>query len=185
MWLIILYLLAAVLANLSVLYFGPIATPFNAFFLIALDLTTRDGLHERWQGKNLWLRMFCLIIAGGFISWFFNREVLQIAIASAVSFFIAGLSDTIVYQVLFKKPRFVKLNGSNIVSATVDSFLFPTIAFGGFIWWATVGQLFAKIVGGYVWSLILRKVLWNKEDITDPIEVGGGKLNGEIRQKEA
>ena len=175
-WLIILYLLAVVLANFSVLYFGPISTPFNAFFLIALDLTTRDGLHERWHGKHLWLKMFMLIAAGGLISWFFNREVAQIAIASSVSFFVAGLADAIVYQILFKRSRFVKLNGSNIVSATVDSFLFPTIAFGGFIWWATLGQLVAKIVGGYLWSLILSKFLWNKKDITDQHYIGYGNF---------
>lgn len=169
MWLIILYLSAVVAANLSVLYFGPISTPFNAFFLIALDLTTRDGLHERWQGKHLWLKMFMLIATGGLISWFFNREVAQIAIASSVSFFAAGLADAIVYQILFKRSRFVKLNGSNVVSAAVDSFLFPTLAFGGFIWWATLGQLVAKIVGGYLWSLILSKFLWSKKDIADPI----------------
>ena len=163
MWLVLLYLGAAVAANLSVLYFGPISTPFNAFFLIALDLTTRDGLHERWHGKYLWWKMLGLIAAGGFLSWLVNRDTARIAIASCIAFIAAGIADAVVYQLLFKRSRFVKLNGSNIVSATVDSFLFPTLAFGGFIWWATVGQLFAKIVGGYVWSLVLRKVLWKEE----------------------
>ncbi len=160
MWLAILYLVAAAGANLKALYFGPVATPFNAFVLIALDLTTRDGLHERWQGKHLWVRMFGLIAAGGLLSWVLNRDAAQIALASCTAFTAAGIVDAIVYQLLFKRPRFVKLNSSNIVSATVDSFLFPTLAFGGFIWWATVGQLLAKIAGGYIWALILRKVLW-------------------------
>lgn len=163
MLLVFLYLVAVALANLSVLHFGPISTPFNAFFLIALDLTTRDGLHERWHGKHLWLKMFALIATGSLISWLFNREVARIAIASAVSFFAAGLADTIVYQVLFKKSRFVKLNGSNVVSSAVDSFLFPTLAFGGFIWWATLGQFVAKVAGGYLWSLVLKKTIWKEK----------------------
>lgn len=163
MLLVFLYLAAVALANLSVLHFGPISTPFNAFLLIALDLTARDGLHERWHGKHLWLKMFTLIATGGLISWLFNREVAQIAIASAVSFFAAGLADTIVYQVLFKKSRFVKLNGSNVVSSAVDSFLFPTLAFGGFIWWATLGQFVAKVAGGYLWSLVLKKTIWKEK----------------------
>lgn len=164
MWLIILYLIAVVGANLSTAYFGPISTPFNAFVLVALDLTTRDGLHERWQGSRLWLRMFLLIAAGGFLSWLLNNDAGTIAIASCISFIAAGFADAIVYQLLFKHPRFVKLNGSNVVSSTVDSFLFPTIAFGGFIWWATFGQLFAKIVGGYLWSLVLQKLLWKEKE---------------------
>ena len=164
MWLVILYLVAVVAANLSTAHFGPIATPFNAFFLIALDLTTRDGLHERWQGKHLWWRMLLLIVCGGALSWAINGDTLRIAFASCCAFVAAGVADAIVYQVLFERTRFVKVNGSNIVSATVDSFLFPTIAFGGFIWWATMGQLFAKIAGGYLWSLILRKVLWKEKE---------------------
>ena len=163
MWLVLLYLGAVVAANLSVTYFGPISTPINAFLLIALDLTTRDGLHERWYGKYLWWKMFGLIAVGGFLSWLMNRDAAQIAIASCIAFIAAGIADAVVYQLLFKRSRLVKLNGSNIVSATVDSFLFPTIAFGGFIWWATVGQFVAKVVGGYIWSLILKKLLW-KED---------------------
>ena len=45
------------LANLSVAYFGPVSTPINAFLLIAFDLVSRDSLHERWNHKNLWLKM--------------------------------------------------------------------------------------------------------------------------------
>lgn len=162
MWLVLLYLGAVVAANLSVTYFGPISTPINAFFLIALDLTTRDGLHERWHGRHLWLKMFGLIAVGGFLSWLMNRDAAQIAIASCVSFVAAGLTDAVVYQILFERSRVVKLNGSNIVSSAVDSFLFPTLAFGGFIWWATVGQFAAKVAGGYIWSLILKKLLWKE-----------------------
>lgn len=163
MWLVLLYLGTVVVANLSVFYFGPTSTLFNAFFLIALDLTTRDGLHERWYGKHLWAKMFGLIFLGSLFSWLANHSTAQIALASCIAFITAGLADAVVYQFLFRHSRFVKLNGSNLVASAVDSFLFPAIAFGSFIWWATLGQFFAKVAGGYIWSLILRKTLWKRE----------------------
>ena len=70
---VILYLVAIVLANLSVAHFGPSAAVVNAFIFIGLDLTTRDELHERWHGRNLWLKMACLIAAGSLLSWFLNN----------------------------------------------------------------------------------------------------------------
>ncbi|MGE5411289.1 MAG: VUT family protein, partial [Clostridiales bacterium] len=61
---VIAYLIAVVLANMTVYWFGPISTPINAFFLIGLDLTLRDKLHDRWMDDKLWLKMFMLIAAG-------------------------------------------------------------------------------------------------------------------------
>ncbi len=37
----------------------------------------------------------------------------------------------------------------------VDSLVFPTIAFGGILWTITLGQFLAKVLGGYVWSLVI------------------------------
>lgn len=163
MALVLMYLAAVVLANLSVLYFGPISTPFNAFFLIALDLTSRDALHERWHGRYLWGKMLALITLGGFISWVLNRGVARIAIASFIAFAAAGLADTIVYQLFYSRSKMVKVNYSNVVSSAVDSILFPTIAFGAFIWWAVLGQFVAKVFGGYMWALILKHTLWSNK----------------------
>ena len=159
---VFLYLAAAVLANLSAMYFGPVSTPINAFLLISLDLTARDRLHEAWQGRNLWVKMAALIITGSALTYLINAGALRIAVASSVAFIAAGVADTIVYQVLRKHPRLLKINSSNAVSATVDSFLFPTIAFGGFIWRATLGQLIAKVFGGYLWALLLTKTVWKE-----------------------
>ena len=50
---IILYLVAIILANLSVAHFGPSVAVVNAFLFIGLDLTARDALHERWHGRHL------------------------------------------------------------------------------------------------------------------------------------
>lgn len=155
MYLVILYLAAVVAANLSVAYFGPSSTIINAFLFIGLDITTRDALHERWKGKQLWLNMGLLVLAGSVISYLLNREGAQIALASLLAFALSNIADTVVYHLLRRYPKFAKVNGSNIASAAVDSVTFPTIAFGVFIPWVVAGQFLAKVLGGYVWSLIL------------------------------
>jgi uncharacterized PurR-regulated membrane protein YhhQ (DUF165 family) len=51
----------------------------------------------------------------------------------------------------------VKVNGSNLISAAVDSIVFPTLAFGAVLPWIMLGQFAAKVAGGAVWALILRQ----------------------------
>ena len=43
-----LYLAAIVAANLLVATYGPAVAVLNAFWLIGLDLSLRDRLHDRW-----------------------------------------------------------------------------------------------------------------------------------------
>jgi hypothetical protein len=152
-----MYLLAAVLANLSSAWFGPIASIFNAFVFIGLDLTARDKLHEAWHNDRLWLKMFLLIASGSVISYIINRNAGMIAVASLAAFGIAGVVDAITYQFLYKKDWMVKVNGSNIFSAAADSLVFPTIAFGGFLPAIVLGQFIAKVTGGFIWSWIISK----------------------------
>lgn len=153
---VFLYLLAIVLANLSVATFGPTVTIINAFLFIGLDLTARDQLHESWQGKNLWWKMALLIVAGSLLSWILNRNAGPIALASLIAFASAASVDSFIYQQLNKYPRWLRINGSNVPSALVDSLIFPTLAFGGFLWPIVLGQFLAKVFGGFVWSLVLR-----------------------------
>ena len=145
------------LANLSVAHFGPSSTIVNAFLFIGLDLTSRDKLHEAWHNNGLIWKMGLLIATGSIISWLLNRNAGQIALASFIAFACAAVVDTIVYQILRKQKYMVKVNGSNIFSAATDSIIFPTIAFGGFLPWITLGQFAAKVFGGAIWSFILRK----------------------------
>ncbi|ASS75383.1 hypothetical protein CIG75_10530 [Tumebacillus algifaecis] len=155
MFLVGLYLAAIVAANLSVALFGPASTIINAFLFIGLDITTRDALHERWQGRKLWLNMGLLVLVGSILSYIMYREAAQVALASFVAFALSGIVDTVVYHLMRRYPRFVKVNGSNVASAAIDSVTFPTIAFGMFIPWVVAGQFLAKVLGGYVWSLLL------------------------------
>lgn len=156
MFYVVLYLVAIVLANLSVAAFGPAVVIINAFIFIGLDLTVRDHLHDAWRGNNLIVKMTALIASGSILSWVLNRDVGQIALASFVAFAAAASVDSVVYYLLGRYPRWLRINGSNIPSAFVDSLIFPTIAFGAFLWPIVLGQFVAKVLGGFVWSIIFR-----------------------------
>jgi uncharacterized PurR-regulated membrane protein YhhQ (DUF165 family) len=150
---VVLYLLAVVLANVSVTIFGPASSVVNAFLFIGLNLTARDKLHDAWHGRNLWRNMFILILSGALISAVFGAG--RIAAASFLAFMFSETADTLTYSALGKRAQLVKVNGSNVVSAAVDSLVFPIVAFGTPVLWAIViGQFVAKVSGGFIWSLI-------------------------------
>jgi uncharacterized PurR-regulated membrane protein YhhQ (DUF165 family) len=153
---VIMYLVAIVLANLTVAQFGPNMAIFNAFLFIGLDLTARDRLHDAWRGNNLVPKMTALIAAGSVLSWVLNRDAGQIALASFVAFAAAATVDAVVYHLLGNYPRWLRINGSNVPSALVDSLVFPTLAFGGFMPLIVLGQFLAKTLGGFLWSLVFR-----------------------------
>lgn len=152
---IALYLVAIVAANLSVAHFGPPSVILNAFIFIGLDLTARDALHDRWRHDHLWLRMFALIATGGVLSWLVNADAGWIAVASCVAFLAAGAADVLVYAVLGDRSRRLRVNGSNTLSAAVDSLVFPTVAFGAFMPAIVLGQWLAKVLGGAIWLEVL------------------------------
>jgi len=153
---VIMYLAAIVLANLTVARFGPSSAVVVAFLFIGLDLTARDRLHDAWRGNRLFTKMAILIATGSILSYSLNRDAGQIALASFMAFAAAAIVDTIVYQLLGGYPRWLRINGSNIPSAAVDSIIFPIIAFGGFPWAIILGQFLAKTLGGFFWSLVFR-----------------------------
>ena len=153
----VLYLIAIVAANLSVAHFGPGAIYANAFVFIGLDLTARDRLHDRWNRKGLVWKMGLLIGAGGALSWLLNNNSGPIAMASTVAFATAAVADAGIYHLLRRRRFVVRANASNVPAAAVDSVVFPTLAFGGFDPAVTAGQFVAKVAGGFVWSLILRR----------------------------
>lgn len=158
--LIILYLAAIVAANWSIVTFGANAAIVNAFLFIGLDLTTRDSLHEIWQYQNLWLKMFVLIAAGSLLSAVLNWHASHIALASFIAFACAGLADTLVYRALAPRGHFTRVNGSNIISASIDSVIFPALAFGlPLLVPIVIGQFLAKIIGGFIWALALDRYL--------------------------
>lgn len=151
-----LYLFAIVAANLLISIYGPALSIPVVFIFIGLDLTARDTLHDRWKHQHLFPKMAGLILTGSALSALISIQALPIAIASFVAFALAGLTDMLTYSVLGEKERLIRINGSNIVSAFVDSVVFQVLAFGfplavGLL----VGQYLAKVIGGGVWSFIL------------------------------
>lgn len=158
--LIAAYLAAVIVANLTVAAFGPAVVIVNAFVLIALDITARDRLHEAWHGDPF--RLGALILAGSILSAVLDWQALPVAVASFGAFATAGAADTLVYARLSRRGWYWKTNGSNAVSALVDSLVFLSIlaALGG-LPWALVpvlaaGQWAAKVVGGALWAWVLR-----------------------------
>lgn len=152
------YLVAIVAANLIIGWLGPKSSPFIAFFLIGLDLSLRDKLHELWHGKQLVLKMGAVILAGGALSYLINRNIANIALGSSIAFAGAMLADGLVYESLFNKRKIYKMNASNVVSAAVDTVLFIWIAFGVFMWKIMLLQYAAKTLGGLAWSFVLTKM---------------------------
>ena len=157
MFSVLIFLLAIVLANLSVAYFGPASTPINAFLLIGLDLSLRDRIHEKWHGKGLGLKMLGLIAAGALVTWVLNKDAGMIGIASIVAFAGALVADALLYERFFSLPKLQKMNISNVGGAAVDSILFPTIAFGTLMPGIIVLQFLAKVIGGAVWAWVLSR----------------------------
>jgi hypothetical protein len=156
MMMVLVYLAAIVLANLTVAWWGPGVAIFNAFLLIGLDLAARDTLHDRWKDGLIW-KMGLLIGTGGLISFLLNSSAGIIAVASTAAFALAAVTDAVVYHLFRHKPYLIRANASNGPAALVDSLVFPTIAFGGFLPLITLGQFAAKVAGGFVWSLILKR----------------------------
>lgn len=165
---VLMYLAAIVAANLTVAVWGPSMTIVNAFLFIGLDLTARDKLHDQWNGRLLWPKMAALIATGSVLSWAINRDAGQIALASFIAFALAGAVDTGAYHMLRRHVWWQKVNGSNVLSAAVDSVVFPTLAFGTVLPWIIVGQFAAKVVGGAMWSLIIAGVQSPKEQEAQP-----------------
>ena len=152
---VVVYLLAIVVANLLVSHLGPGVSVINAFIFVGLDLSTRDRLHEQWQGRFLWVRMLGLIAAGGLLSLLLGGSG-RVALASSLAFIAASLADTGTYLALGRYGRLTRMNGSNLVSAAVDSLCFPLFAFGWPVSGSLVlGQLLAKVGGGAIWALLL------------------------------
>jgi uncharacterized PurR-regulated membrane protein YhhQ (DUF165 family) len=148
------YILALVLANLTVFYFGPPVMPAIGFILIGLDLSLRDRLHDQWK-DHLWTRMFSLIALAGVASWVLNPAGGHIAVASVAAFVLASIADTVTYHTLRERRWVIRANGSNIFGAAVDSVIFPWMAFGLLDWRIILGMFVAKVTGGAVWAMIL------------------------------
>ena len=147
---VVVYAAAMTAANLLIVAFGPAISPLNSFLFIGLDLALRDWLHVRMRA---W-QMLALIAASGALTYLLNPAASKIAIASAVAFTCAAAVDWSVFSVM-RGSWMKRSNASNIAGAAVDSFVFPTLAFGVLMPHIIVAQFAAKVCGGAVWSYLL------------------------------
>lgn len=163
----IIYILVIIASNQIINWLGPDYTPHVAFFLIPIDFILRDGLQdllykEKNNNREVWLHLLGLIIIGGLISYLMNSTVRNIALASAVAFIVSSIIDSIVYSLLLKRSKLIRINISNFFSLISDSILFPTIAFGGLFPLLVFKQSFAKIFGSIIWTLLLLPIINKK-----------------------
>lgn len=153
------YLMAAVIANLAVYHFGPSALPFTAFFLVGVDLGSRDYLHERWKGSFLLPRLGLLIASGSLLSYLAVPGAGLIAVASFAAFLSSGIVNTLFYHALSNQRLILRMNVSNLFAAINDSIVFPLIAFGGIYFDVALSQAGAKFLGGLLWSFLFATLL--------------------------
>lgn len=156
--LIVSYLFAIIAANNIVTYFGTDGLIVTGFLLIPFDLVARDALQEKWKTFVV-PKMGSLILGGSVLAFLTNPSTLQVSLASAGSFLIAGTVDWIIYSMARNKTRFFKMNVSNLFSSVVDSCVFQIIAFGSFSGSVAMNQSFVKLIGGLFWSLLFVKMM--------------------------
>lgn len=152
--LIAVYLGVIVAANLLVTEYGADIAPYVAFALIGPDLTVRDQLHRRWEGRRLVLLMAALIAAGGAASYLLNADAASIAVASCVAFVGGAICDAVTFGGLRGADFDFRVTASNVTGAAVDSVLFLWLAFG-IVGAATFVQFVAKVAGGAIWLLVI------------------------------
>lgn len=154
--LVFFYVAMVVVANWTVALWGPSVAVLNAFLLIGPVMTIRDVLHKAW-GANVRSRMFVLIGFASLISWALNPASGRIAFGSFLAFAASEAIDYLIYVGLQQHQFLVRSNWSNIGGAIVDSVVFMGVAFGVFIPEVFIGQIVAKIVGGFVYSLMMTR----------------------------
>lgn len=147
-------MLVIIIANLSTTYFGLWVTPLNAFFLIGAELVLRDVMHESLSK----IRMLSIVVIAGIISFLINADSKNIALASFLAIVVSCLVDYYVYSKT-KGTWIRRSNKSNFFSGFSDSLIFPLVAFGIFNPYIFILQWMAKFIGGFIWSVLLNKVM--------------------------
>jgi len=120
-------------------------------FLLSVGLSVTLGL---MNFVNLAHCAFAML--GGYVTVILMKDFNWPFFATLpAAFAAAACCDAGVYALLGDRRRLVRVNGSNVISAAVDSVVFPTLAFGQLLPWVIAGQFLAKVGGGAMWSVML------------------------------
>ena len=149
------YLIAFILANFIVLYFGANGLIFTALFLIPFDFVMRCLFHETWKGKELVFKLGGLVILASVLTFFINQNALNIALGSSGGFIVAQVAAGLFYQLVIKNSYFIKVNGSDAIGILIDSIVFQFIAFGNIDIFIMSSQFVLKITGGLFWYWVI------------------------------
>lgn len=157
-----LFLLAFIGANLVVKYFGAPGLVIASFILVPLDLVLRCLIHEKLTGKRLVLLLSGLTIAAAVITYLINRDAKWVALGSIAGFTAAQVFGGTFYQLA--KPVsdswFLKVNVSDLIAIVFDSIAFQLVAFSDIDIYVLLGQMGIKFCGGLLWYYIIFK--WTK-----------------------
>lgn len=150
-WLVALYLVSVVAANVTVSLWQWMAY-INSIVFIGLDLTLKD----KFQLHLTWWQILSIVSAGGILTFILNASFMSIAIASTVALIGAFSVDALVFQ-LFKQNIWYRVMLSNIFGAFADSLLFALLAPFSFTWVFVLTMTALKIIGGAISGYILIK----------------------------
>jgi uncharacterized PurR-regulated membrane protein YhhQ (DUF165 family) len=154
-----IYLMAFILANYMVIWYGPTGLIFTALFLVPFDFVMRCVFHETMKGVKLFLFMAFLVTMASVVTYYINQESYNIAMGSVAGFSCAQLLAGIFYQIFIKKSYFIKVNGSDFVGIIVDSIVFQLVAFSTIDTTITISQIVMKVLGGLFWYWVFFKVI--------------------------
>ena len=95
-----------------------------------------------------------MIATSAAISYLLNPASGQVALAGLMAFSASTLADWWLFSSL-NGTWFRKCLGGLTLGSAIDSFLFPTLAFGEFLAEIVALQFLAKFLGGIMWAYIL------------------------------
>lgn len=164
MLLVLLYLATIVLANVLVVWIGPVGVGFGlqapaGVYAAGAALTLRDLIQDQ-LGRRMVLG--CILLGALFSA----ALDVRLGLASGVAFLVSELADFAVYTPLRKRSWIGAIAASNGVGLVIDSMLFLYLAFGSLDWLA--GQIVGK-----VWITVVTLALlwgWRQLGIHQPVE---------------
>ena len=151
------YILSIVLANWMTVYFGLVPIGFGLVvtagtFAAGAALILRDAVQVTF-GKAV---SVLAIIVGAAVSYFVADP--NIAIASALAFFVSEFVDLLVFTPLRTRRGLpIAVVISSVVSSPVDTVLFLYLAGFSLTWQAVAGQFIVKTILALIVALILAK----------------------------